>query len=85
MTDLLSDDNSEHQSEADVKEELDNSNQQIALVNNSNSNWQDLNNVSNIGPETFMKTDDLIDLFSIDPATGRVKAEDGTSYLIISR
>ena len=43
--------------------------QQVAKQSSSN----DHNNSKQ--EETFMKTDDLIDLFSIDPATGREKQE----------
>jgi hypothetical protein len=43
---------------------------------NPNNTSQQEVNANGSGGETFMKTDELIDLFSIDPATGRAK-EDG--------
>ena len=80
MEDIPSHDSSSIQSEGEVPAESEKSNQQLNLINNSNSNLNELNNVSNNGPEAFMKTDDLIDLFSIDPATGRAKVEEGIGF-----
>ena len=81
MDEIISEEDQINHSSDEVSIESAKSNQQIPLVNNSNSNCQELNNVSNNGQETFMKTDDLIDLFSIDPATGRAKiTNDGKIY-----
>jgi len=55
---------------------INKSEEPLASIYGANANVQELKESTNNGVETFMKTDDLIDLFSIDPATGRAKYSD---------